>query len=128
MIRRIKACLNGGRSRGEHPALPVTPAELARSAAQAVAAGAEAVHIHPRDDGGAESLDPAHIGAAVAAVRASCPGTPVGVSTGLWITGGDVARRHATVARWAGLPADRRPAFASVNAGEEGLAAQREAR
>ncbi|GAA3960616.1 3-keto-5-aminohexanoate cleavage protein [Actinoplanes auranticolor] len=122
MIRRLKACLNGGRTRGEHPAVPVTPAELAVAAAQAVAAGAEAVHLHPRDTDGAESLDPADIGPAVAAVRAGCPGTPVGVSTGLWITGGDVARRHATVARWAALEADQRPAFASVNVGEEGFA------
>lgn len=122
MIRRIKACLNGGRSRGEHPAVPVTPAELAVAAAQAVAAGAEAVHVHPRDADGAESLEPADIGAAVAAVRASCPGTPVGVSTGLWITGGDVGRRHATVARWAELGTDRRPSFASVNVGEDGFA------
>ncbi|WP_433717353.1 3-keto-5-aminohexanoate cleavage protein [Actinoplanes sp. CA-051413] len=122
MIRRIKACLNGGRARGEHPAVPVTPAELAVAAAQAVAAGAEAVHVHPRGADGAESLDPADIGAAVAAVRASCPGTPVGVSTGLWITGGDVARRHATVARWADLGADQRPSFASVNVGEDGFA------
>ncbi|MEU8234819.1 3-keto-5-aminohexanoate cleavage protein [Actinoplanes sp. NPDC048967] len=122
MIRRIKACLNGGRARGEHPAVPVTPAELAVAAAQAVAAGAEAVHVHPRGADGAESLDPADIGAAVAAVRASCPGTPVGVSTGLWITGGDVARRHATVARWADLGAARRPSFASVNVGEDGFA------
>jgi uncharacterized protein (DUF849 family) len=122
VIRRIKACLNGGRTRGEHPAVPVTPAELAVAAAQAVAAGAEAVHVHPRGADGAESLDPADIGAAVAAVRASCPGTPVGVSTGLWITGGDVALRHATVARWADLGNDERPSFASVNVGEDGFA------
>ncbi|GAA3351695.1 3-keto-5-aminohexanoate cleavage protein [Amorphoplanes nipponensis] len=123
MIRRLKACLNGGRSRAEHPAVPVTAAELARDAAQAVAAGAEAVHLHPRGPDGAESLDAADIGAAVAAVRQRCPGLAVGVSTGLWITGGDVAARHAAVARWAGLPAGRRPAFASVNAGEDGFAA-----
>ena len=123
MIRRIKACLNGGRTRDEHPAVPITPAELAHAAAQAVAAGAEALHVHPRDADGAESLAAADIGAAVAAVRASCPGIPVGVSTGLWITRGDVDRRHAYVARWARLPDAQRPAFASVNAGEEGFAA-----
>ena len=122
-IRQLKACLNGGRARGAHPAVPVTPAELARAAALAVAAGAEAVHVHPRGPDGAESLDPADIGAAVAAVRAACPGTPVGVSTGLWITGGDVARRHARVAGWADLPPGHRPGFASVNVGEDGFAA-----
>jgi uncharacterized protein (DUF849 family) len=122
MISRIKACLNGGRRRDEHPAVPVTPAELARAAVAAVAAGAEAVHLHPRDSTGAESLAAADIGAAVEAVRLACPGTPIGVSTGLWITGGDATRRYDTVARWARLPAGRRPGFASVNAGEEGFA------
>jgi uncharacterized protein (DUF849 family) len=122
MIRRIKACLNGGRTRDEHPAVPVTPAELARAAAAAVAAGAEAVHLHPRARNGAESLDAADIGASVAAVRASCPGTPIGVSTGLWIAGGDAIRRYDAVARWARLPADRRPGFASVNVSEDGFA------
>lgn len=33
----IKACLNGARKRAEHPALPITPAELADSAREAVA-------------------------------------------------------------------------------------------
>jgi uncharacterized protein (DUF849 family) len=32
VIRRIKACLNGGRTRDDHPAVPVTPAELVRRA------------------------------------------------------------------------------------------------
>jgi uncharacterized protein (DUF849 family) len=121
-IRRIKVCLNGSRTRAEHPAVPVTPAELARAAAAAVAAGAEAVHLHPRDRDGAESLAAADVGAAVAAVRESCPGTPVGVSTGLWITGGDAARRHDAVTGLTRLPAGQRPAFASVNAGEAGFA------
>jgi uncharacterized protein (DUF849 family) len=59
------------------------------------------------------------VGAAVAAVRVACPGVPVGVSTGLWITGDPVARR-AAVARWAELPPGSRPDFASVNIGEPG--------
>lgn len=122
MIRQIKVCLNGGRLAGEHPAVPVTPEQLAAAAAAAVVAGAEAVHLHPRDPSGVESLDAADIGAAVAAVRTACPGTPVGVSTGLWITGGDVARRLELVSAWAQLPSEAKPDFASVNAGEEGFA------
>src|SRR3984957_189856 len=118
----LKACLNGNRPRAENPAVPVTPAELARDAAAAVAAGAEAVHLHARGPDGAESVRAADVGAAVAAVRAACPGTPVGVSTGLWITGGDAAARHAAVAGWAGLEAAARPDFASVNVSEEGWA------
>lgn len=121
-IVRIKACLNGGRRRTEHPAVPISPAELAREAVAAVAAGAEAVHLHPRDRGGAESLAADEVAAAVAAVRRACPGTPVGVSTGLWITGGNAAARRALVAGWAGLPPAVRPDFASVNLSEPGTA------
>ena len=42
--------------------MPITPAELAQEAAGAVAAGAEAVHLHPRGVSGAESLAPAEAG------------------------------------------------------------------
>jgi uncharacterized protein (DUF849 family) len=100
----------------------VTPAELARAAAAAAAAGAEAVHLHTRDAAGAESLRAEDVAAAVAAVRQACPGLPAGVSTGLWMTGGDHPARQAAVARWAALPAAGRPDFASVNVPEEGWA------
>jgi uncharacterized protein (DUF849 family) len=118
----MKVCLNGARAREEHPAVPVDPRELAESAAAAVAAGAEAVHLHARDADGAESLRPNDVAAAVTAVRAACPGVPVGVSTGLWITGGDADRRTATVGTWAYLSAAERPDFASVNVSEPGFA------
>jgi uncharacterized protein (DUF849 family) len=117
MIRRMKVCLNGNRKPGEHPAVPLTPAQLAEAAAASVAAGAEAVHMHPRAHDGTESLAAADVGAAVTAVRSACPGVPVGVSTGLWITGGDVARRRELVEGWSVLPD-----FASVNVSEEGYA------
>ena len=49
----IKACLNGARAPGEHRALPLTATQLAADGAAAVAAGAQALHIHPRDATGA---------------------------------------------------------------------------
>lgn len=119
MLERIKACLNGAR---EHPGVPVTPADLAAAAAEAVAAGAEAVHVHPRSSSGAESLHTDDVGAAVAAIRQECPDTPIGVSTGLWISSGDPDARGLAVARWASLPPVARPDFASVNVGEAGFA------
>jgi uncharacterized protein (DUF849 family) len=122
LVRTLQACLNGKRSQAGHPAVPVTPAELASEAAAAVAAGAEAVHLHARGPAGAESVRAADVGAAVAAVRQACPGTPVGVSTGLWITAGDPAARQVGVAGWAGLAAAERPDFASVNVSEPGWA------
>ncbi len=54
----IKACLNGGATRAEHPSVPQTPDELAAEASAAVSTGAGAVHLHPRDASGAETLDP----------------------------------------------------------------------
>ncbi|MFC0006252.1 3-keto-5-aminohexanoate cleavage protein [Micromonospora siamensis] len=110
----LKACLNGGRGRDEHPAVPLTPTELAADAARCAAAGVAAVHIHPRDDTGAESLDAEPVAAAVTAIRAARPGLPVGVSTGAWIEK-DPADRVAAVHAWTVLPD-----FASVNAHEEG--------
>ncbi|WP_431942033.1 3-keto-5-aminohexanoate cleavage protein [Micromonospora marina] len=112
----LKACLNGTRRRGEHPAVPLTPAELAADAVRCASAGVAAVHVHPRDDSGAESLDPAVIAAAVSAIRDARPGLPVGVSTGAWIVP-DPAARVAAVRAWTVLPD-----FASVNAHEPGAA------
>ncbi|MFD6634570.1 3-keto-5-aminohexanoate cleavage protein [Micromonospora chalcea] len=112
----LKACLNGTRRRDEHAAVPLTPGELAADAVRCAAAGVAAVHVHPRDDTGAESLDPAVIAAAVTAVRAARPGLPVGVSTGAWIVP-DAADRVAAVRAWTVLPD-----FASVNAHEPGAA------
>jgi uncharacterized protein (DUF849 family) len=113
----IKACLNGGTTREAHPSVPQTPGELAADAGAAASAGAGAVHLHPRDASGAETLEPADVLAAVAAVRAAVPATPVGVTTGLWAAGGDPARRMALVSRWVG---SHRPDFASVNLSEPG--------
>jgi uncharacterized protein (DUF849 family) len=126
-IERIKACLNGRRPPSAHPALPVAPPQLAEAASGAVAAGAEAVHLHPRGADGRESLWPADVAAAVAAVRAACPGLPVGVTSGLWAAadtaGGRAAAarsRQQQVAAWAELDASQRPDFASLNLSEEG--------
>jgi uncharacterized protein (DUF849 family) len=118
----IKACLNGGRTRAEHPAVPVTPDEVAVAAAASMGAGAVAVHVHQRDAAGVQSLRAVDVGAVVAAVRRACPGLPVGVTTGLWISAGDVRRRLAEVSRWADLPVGERPDFASVNVSEPGFA------
>ena len=110
----LKACLNGPRRPGDHPALPVTPTELAAAAAAAVAAGAGALHVHPKDGSGADTLDAAAVAAAVTAVRAAAPGTPVGVTTGAWAAA-DPAARRAAVRGWTVLPD-----FASVNWHEPG--------
>lgn len=100
---RLQACLNGGRSRRDHPAVPLTPQALARDAAATVRAGAECLHLHPRDAQGRESLAPADVAAALAAVRTAVPGIAVGISTGAWIAPGGRARL-APMRAWKVLP------------------------
>jgi uncharacterized protein (DUF849 family) len=112
----IQACLNGTTTRAEHPAVPLTPAELAVEGRAAAAAGAESIHVHPRDPSGAQTLEAEHVLAAVAAIRAATA-LPVGVTTGIWTVDGDVARRISLVGRWTGPD---RPDFASVNVNEPG--------
>lgn len=112
----IQAALNGGTTRAEHPAVPLTPEELAAQARAAAEAGAGALHLHPRDDSGAQTLDPGQVLAAVAATRAAT-GLPVGVTTGIWTVDGDVARRLSLVERWTGPD---RPDYASINMNEPG--------
>ena len=112
----IKACLNGDRSRSDHPAVPISPHEIAAEAAGAAKAGAGAVHVHPRRADGSETLDPQTCDAVVRAVRASCPGLPVGLTTGAWIDCGPGGRLHAIDA-WSELPD-----FVSVNFSESGVA------
>jgi uncharacterized protein (DUF849 family) len=109
----LQACLNGNRDTAFHPAVPRTPDELARDAKAVVAAGADALHVHPRDAAGRESVQPADIAAALAAIRASVPGTPVGVSTGWWIAPGG-RTRQVPIAAWQVLPG-----YVSVNLIEE---------
>jgi uncharacterized protein (DUF849 family) len=113
----VKACLNGGTTRAEHPRVPQAPDELAAEAVEAVAAGAGALHLHPRDRAGAESLAAADVLAAVAAVRAAVPDVPVGVTTGLWAADGDRELRLELVSGWTGAAV---PEFASVNLSEPG--------
>jgi len=110
----IQAALNGTRSHDENLAVPISPAELATSAKEAVAAGARELHFHVRAPDGRESVAAADVAAAVKAVRAAVPGIPFGVSTGIWILP-DSAKRHITVAGWNVLPD-----YASVNFKEEG--------
>ena len=110
----LQAALNGDRARAEHPAVPLSPQGLASDAAACVAAGAAAIHLHPRDAEGRERLDAEVVDAVVATVRAAC-GAPVGVSTGAWIEP-DLERRLALIRAW------EEPDYASVNLSEAGAA------
>jgi uncharacterized protein (DUF849 family) len=112
----VKACLNGGRRRAEHSAIPQTPPELAADAVAVRRAGAFAVHVHPRAADGAQTMDAAACDVAVAAIRAAVPGLPVGLSTSEAIERDPFARASA-VSAWR-----RPPDFVSVNVSELGWA------
>lgn len=109
----LQACLNGGRMREFHPALPFTAIEIARDAALAVAAGARELHIHPRGPDGRETLEPDHIAATLLAVRSAVPGIPVGLSTHWRIPPGGLSRQEP-IRRWTTLPD-----YVSINLIEE---------
>jgi uncharacterized protein (DUF849 family) len=112
----VQACLNGARTRDEHPTVPLAAAELALDATAAQHAGAFAVHVHPRDEQGAQTLDAGACDAAVAAIRAAAPGLRLGLSTAEAIDR-DPFARAAAVAAWR-TPPD----FVSVNLREAGWA------
>ncbi|SDG37109.1 Uncharacterized conserved protein, DUF849 family [Lentzea fradiae] len=104
----LQACLNGSRTAGEHPALPLSPVRLAEDAAAAAALGATAVHLHPRDVLGVPTLAGPEIATTIATVRAAVPGVEIGVSTNV------PGERLRQIAGWAPLAAGR-PDMASVH-------------
>lgn len=112
----LKACLNGARSPAEHAVLPVTSRQMALDAAECRGVGAEAVHLHPRDALGRESLGADALAATLREVRRMAPLLPVGVSTGEWILE-DLKERTDAIRTWSELPD-----FASVNFAEHGAA------
>jgi uncharacterized protein (DUF849 family) len=104
--------LNGDRTKTAHPAMPVSVEQLARDASACVAAGARAIHLHPRDHEGFETLDAGVVDDVVAKVRDAC-GVPVGVTTSAEIEP-DHERRIELVRAW------RAPDYTSVNLSEMG--------
>jgi len=66
----IAVAPNGGRkSRQDHPRIPLTAPELARTAAECLAAGAAMMHFHVRDSAGRHLLDADAYRRATVAIR-----------------------------------------------------------
>ena len=110
----LQAALNGDRTKADHAATPVSVEELARDAAACVAAGARAIHLHPRDPEGRETLEARIVDEVVTKVRGACA-VPVGVTTSAEIEP-DPERRLELVRAW------RTPDYTSVNVSETGAA------
>ncbi|MGI5203019.1 3-keto-5-aminohexanoate cleavage protein [Spirillospora sp. CA-108201] len=106
----LQVCPNGSRTEG----VPTSPAEIAAAVRAAADVGAQDVHLHPKDDAGADTLDASRVAETITAVRAATPSIPVGVTTGAWAAP-DPVERAALVRSWTVLPD-----HASVNFHEEG--------
>jgi uncharacterized protein (DUF849 family) len=115
-VSAVQACLNGGRTRDEHPAVPLSLSELVADAGAVRAAGAFSAHLHPRDGTGAQTLDPRVCDAVVAALRRAVPALRIGLSTAEAIQR-DPFLRARSMASWRSPPD-----FVSVNIGEPGWA------
>lgn len=109
----VQACINGSRTRDQHPRLPRNPDDLGRQARECADAGATSVHVHPRELR-RESMAAPAVARAVNAIRAAAPGLPVGVTTGAWLVE-NPRDRVSLIEEW-----DVLPDFASVNWHEEG--------
>lgn len=98
------------RSRADHPALPVTLPQIVAAARACATAGADALHLHVRDEDGAHSLDPGRYAEALAELAAQVPDLAIQITT-------EAAGRFAVADQLACLTA-LRPAWASVSVRE----------
>ncbi|WP_371672544.1 3-keto-5-aminohexanoate cleavage protein [Streptomyces sp. NBC_00289] len=109
----MQVCLNGPRGAAAGARVPLSPEAMAESAAEAVAAGATDIHLHPKTPCGQDTLSARVVAVTLEAVRARVP-VPVGVTTGAW-SEPDPAARLARIRSWTVLPD-----HASVNWHEPG--------
>jgi len=91
------AVTGAGDTAGKHPAIPVTPRQIAESALEAATAGAAIVHLHVRNPAtGKASRDPALYRETVGHIRASGVDVVINLTAGM---GGDFVFDPATPAK-----------------------------
>lgn len=112
----IQVALNGARAPSAAPELPLLPPRLVKDMRDCAALGATSFHVHPRDEQGSESLEPAVVARWVRMLRQAAPGATISVSTGEWIAPLDARLR--AIGAWR-----TRPDLASVNFHEAGAEA-----
>jgi uncharacterized protein (DUF849 family) len=110
----LKAAINGGLTRADHPAVPLSLDEIVEDCLRTVAAGADVVHTHTFGADGGQSIAPDDIAALVGAVRQGAPGIAVGTTAGLWTCDGQ-EDRLAKIRAWTVLPD-----FVAVTFSEDG--------
>lgn len=109
----IEAAVNGGRTRDEHPAVPLTAAEIAAEARRCADAGASVIHVHARRRDGGWTASRAAYQRVIRAVRDAVPDVLISI-TSLRPQGVPSERVQTLLVR---LPRDARPDLVSVNLG-----------
>jgi uncharacterized protein (DUF849 family) len=99
-------------TRLDSPHVPLTPDEVAADVRRCADLGASIVHLHPRDDDGLPSQDPAVFGAFIRAVREAAPDIVICATTSGRLDP-DLAGRSAVL----DLDGDLRPEMASLTLG-----------
>jgi uncharacterized protein (DUF849 family) len=112
----VQCALNGSYTRDDHPAVPVTLAQIVADAIACRDAGAPSVHFHPRRGDGRESLAADVHDAVVAAVRAAAPELELSCSTQEDIDLGAAPDRSAAIRAWTSPPD-----LVSLNLAEDGV-------
>lgn len=69
------------RTKADHPALPISTAEIANTALACFKAGATGLHLHVRDDDGRHSLQADHYRAAISAISLRVPQMEIQITT-----------------------------------------------
>jgi 3-keto-5-aminohexanoate cleavage enzyme len=96
-------------TRERQPALPITPAEQARAAKEAMEAGASIIHLHVREDDGRPSQRVERFRESISAIKAACGKAIIlQISTG-GAVGESIENRAA--------PLQLKPEMASLNLG-----------
>lgn len=67
--------------KADHPNLPITIEEIRDETVACAAAGADALHLHVRDDAGHHTLDPGRYKEAIDEVHRALPGFPIQITT-----------------------------------------------
>jgi uncharacterized protein (DUF849 family) len=109
---------NGPWDKDVHPNMPVSQDELLADLHECFSSGATGVHLHVRDEHGAETLEPSVVNDTCTRVREAAAETgtsvEIGLTTGEWIVP-DLTERIAMIREWEGVDC------ATVNLSEHGF-------